>query len=196
MPNKRVICSKCRRPESVCLCDAVHHFELPFEIIIWQDPTEAKHPLSTASLAELSFSPCHRVIGEVFNPQEIFGHAFANALTTEQALLFPTEGQTQDPLTQSQANSVKQLLVLDGTWRKVKRLFYLNPWLGALPRIALNPKQASRYRIRTSPRADGLSTLEAVVEAASWMQNRDFRPALSVLDKMVRLQEGYGHKQK
>ena len=57
------------------------------------------------------------------------------------------------------------LVVPDGTWRKARKLLYLNPLLAALPRVCLPAGLESRYRLRKAPMAGALSTLEAIVVA-------------------------------
>ena len=43
------------------------------------------------------------------------------------------------------------LIVPDGTWRKARKLLYLNPLLDALPRVTLGQVPPSRYRLRKAP---------------------------------------------
>jgi len=55
------------------------------------------------------------------------------------------------------------VVVLDGTWKEAKTLWWRNPWLLKLRRLVLHPSNKSRYgRIRREPRREALSTLEAV----------------------------------
>ena len=57
------------------------------------------------------------------------------------------------------------LVVLDGTWSQAKTLWWRNPWLLKLTRIALRPQEPSMYgRLRSEPRAECVSTLEAVAD--------------------------------
>jgi DTW domain-containing protein YfiP len=84
---------------------------------------------------------------------------------------------------------VRKVLVLDGTWRKVRRLLLLNPWLNDLGCLALTPTSASRY-LRKSLREDGVSTLEAVMMLAhEWQPEKKILSVLSVLDRMAELQQ-------
>jgi DTW domain-containing protein len=54
------------------------------------------------------------------------------------------------------------VVLLDGTWKEAKTLWWRNPWLLKLRRLVLNPQHPSRYgRIRREPRREALSTLEA-----------------------------------
>ncbi|KAL3700798.1 hypothetical protein R1sor_018820 [Riccia sorocarpa] len=75
-----------------------------------------------------------------------------------------------------------QLIVLDGTWSKAKRLFYVNPWLHNLPHHRLPPsKGSSRYGIiRKEPKPGCMSTIESTVMGLEIME-----PETEGLDKLL-----------
>lgn len=180
----RAVCEGCQRPASVCLCSEMVHLVAPLELVIWQDPDESRHRLSTAPLLNLSIRNSRLVVGDCFEPQDLLGQHWQS----DTLLLYPMEHQPA--CSHQQTCSMQRLLLLDGTWRKVKRLLLLNPWLQQLPHMALAPQHGSRYAIRKSPRADGLSTLEAGVAAMNWLdQSEHYTPVLKVLDRMVELQQ-------
>lgn len=182
----RSLCSRCQRPESVCLCPSLTPMPAPLDVIIWQDPDEARHRLSTAPLLKLNVTNSQLYVGDEFDPIELLGGQWK----TETLLLFPLEHK--QPVSKDEARIAKRLLVLDGTWRKVKRLLLLNPWLQQLAHLHLEPQERSRYAIRKSPRADGLSTLEAGVEAMNWLSSSsDYSVMLQVLDRLVALQQAH-----
>jgi DTW domain-containing protein YfiP len=57
------------------------------------------------------------------------------------------------------------IIVLDGTWSQAKTLWWRNPWLLKLPRIALSPREPSLYgKLRREPRREYVSTLEAIAD--------------------------------
>ncbi|KAF8409538.1 hypothetical protein HHK36_005616 [Tetracentron sinense] len=59
---------------------------------------------------------------------------------------------------------VKNLIVLDGTWDKAKRMYHENPWLKLLPHLKLDPSNMSLYsEVRHQPKAGCLSTIESIV---------------------------------
>ena len=187
--QKRRHCEQCQRPLSVCLCLYLKQLHSPLQLIIWQDPMEARHPLSTAPLLHKSIAGSRLVVADTLQPQDILP---SDDLTTT-ALLYPFTHKP--PLTDTARGDIKQLLILDGTWRKVRRLLHLNPWLNDLPHIALNPAEPSRYAIRSSRQRGGLSTIEAGVAALEWLDPaNDYEPLLQVLNKMVEIQQGFGHK--
>jgi hypothetical protein len=58
------------------------------------------------------------------------------------------------------------IVLLDGSWKEAKSLWWRNPWLLKLRRIVLYPAHRSRYRgVRREPRREALSTLEAAALA-------------------------------
>jgi DTW domain-containing protein len=58
------------------------------------------------------------------------------------------------------------IVILDGTWAQAKTMWWRNPWLLKLKRIALSPKRRSLYgNLRREPRRECLSTIESIAEA-------------------------------
>ena len=188
--SKRKICDRCERPQTVCLCSALVTLEADIQLTIWQDPDESRHRLSTAPLLQKSIRGSRLLVGDQFEPQALLGEHWR----TDTLLLFPLENKPAlDPaqlVNPDGSVGFSNLLVLDGTWRKVRRLLLLNPWLTELQHIQLNPAQQSRYApVRKSPREDGVSTLEASVAALNMLHpTRDFSAVTGVLDRMVELQ--------
>ena len=181
--SKRSLCSHCERPIKTCLCAEIVNRSCDFQLIILQDPKEAKHALSSAPLLEKSITGAKRIVGEIFDPFELLGEDWqVNSL-----LVFPHE----NGLSQSQAieRRFKHLILLDGTWRKVARMLHLNPWLSQLACFAIDNLNSSQYLIRKSPRDDGLSTIEAAVCVLNELHNeQSFDPILGAFHKMIEFQ--------
>jgi DTW domain-containing protein len=85
-----------------------------------------------------------------------------------------------------------RLVVLDGTWRKSRKMLYLNPLLQRLPRLVLRDMPASRYRIRKAHQPDQLSTLEATCAALAQLESKPelFASLLTAFDGFVAQQQG------
>lgn len=181
--SKRKTCSNCERPIKTCLCAVITHLCCNYQLIVLQDPKEAKHALSSAPILVKSINGARLVIGEQFNPIELLGSDWQeNSL-----LVFPSDKSLSN--TQATQQSYKHLILLDGTWRKVTRLMHLNPWLTELPCIAISSSNESEYQIRKSPREDGLSTIEAAVHILNDLQpDKDFSPILNAFRKMIQYQ--------
>ena len=60
------------------------------------------------------------------------------------------------------APRLEGLVVIDGSWKQAKALWWRNPWLLRLNRITLNPLHRS---LRAQVKREGLSTIEAVALA-------------------------------
>ena len=79
-------------------------------------------------------------------------------------------------------------MVIDGSWRKSRKMLYLNPLLKDLPRLDLNEIPVSKYHIRKAQRADQLSTFEATCAALMQLEgeNAAFDDLLTGFEGFVR----------
>jgi len=153
-------CPDCARPLGHCLCPLIPRLDSRTRVLLLQHPSEAGHALNTARLAALGLVNAELRVGETFDELP----ALLQRPGYRACLLFP--GETAQPLAERATTDEPLLLVVpDGTWRKARKLLYLNPALAALPRVALPDGLVSRYRLRKAPMAGALSTLEALVSA-------------------------------
>jgi DTW domain-containing protein len=159
----RDVCDSCGRLTSVCICTALVKVSSAIRVVILQHPSELKQPLATVPLLQRCLSPCEVWVGENFTGSALQAELLAELQTnpTSVRLLFPDDVGSSVPA-RPLAGEVKILLVIDGTWRKARKILHINPWLLSLPRLALQPEQSSRYRIRQSKLSSSLATLEAV----------------------------------
>jgi DTW domain-containing protein len=75
------------------------------------------------------------------------------------------------------------IVLLDGSWKEAKTLWWRNPWLLKLHRLALNPPRPARLgRLRREPRPEALSTLEAAALAL-----RHLEPGPNAADALLTL---------
>ncbi|RYR45487.1 hypothetical protein HN51_023789 [Arachis hypogaea] len=82
------------------------------------------------------------------------------------ALLFPSDKAVTIGELDAIGFEVKNLIVLDGTWSKAKRVYSENPWLNVLPHLKLEVNEMSLYSdVRHQPKAGYLSTIESIVHA-------------------------------
>lgn len=181
--TKRSYCPNCQRPQTTCLCDALVQLDCNYRLIILQDPGEAKHALSSAPILERSVRGAQLIVAETFDPEKLLGPDWLN----HSLLVFP--GEQAISTQQASGQAFKNLILLDGTWRKVTRMLHVNPWLQQLPCLAIDAQHASQYKIRKSPRADGLSTIEAAAYVLNELHGeQDFSPILKAFEKMIDLQ--------
>ena len=164
MPRPR--CERCQRPLDHCLCPLIPALDSRTRVILLQHRSESTHALNTARLAALGLKNAELRVGEVFEGLP----ALLATPGYRPALLFPGD-QARVLAPYQQAHDEPLLLIVpDGTWRKARKLLYLNPLLEALPRVTLGAVAPSRYRLRKAPEAGALSTIEAVVAALNALE--------------------------
>lgn len=164
MPRPR--CERCQRPLDHCLCPLIPALDSRTRVVLLQHHSETNHALNTARLAALGLTNAELRVGEVFDDLP----ALLATPGYRPALLFPGD-QARVLAPYQQAHDEPLLLIVpDGTWRKARKLLYLNPLLEALPRVTLGAVAPSRYRLRKAPEAGALSTIEAVVGALNALE--------------------------
>jgi len=133
---------------------------------------EVSNAKGSARLLHLSVAGSRLLTGEQFDPAIL--QAALTQMGRRAVLLYPetaehTPSALAMPAAQLRAEQIT-LVVLDGTWRKSRKMLYLNPVLQELPRLALSGLGASRYRIRKAHAPDQLSTLEAACHALGQLE--------------------------
>jgi DTW domain-containing protein YfiP len=172
-------------------------------VLILQHPQEKKEALATASLTRallsraelvvgLSWPNLSRALGRSVDPNRwgalYLGSARPAALGLEQEVIALDRRGEPAADQDGMLHGIDGVVVLDGTWKEAKTLWWRNPWLLKLRRLVLNPRHKSRYgRIRREPRREALSTLEAV---ALLLKHLDGGPEveawlLGALDRMI-----------
>jgi DTW domain-containing protein len=177
------------------------------EVLILQHPMEVDNAKGSARLLHLSLQSSRMVTGEVFDEKELQALLMAPSSLAPQAamrpvLLYPEGSHDQVPglrtpelLCAEQLAQAAQirLVVIDGTWRKSRKMLYLNPLLQQLPRLSLQDTPASRYVLRKAHQPDQLSTLEATCVALGQLQadHSAFAPLLLAFEGFVAQQLAY-----
>lgn len=152
------------------------------KISILQDPTETQHAKNTARLAALLSSSVDIYVGE--KPSD-FSMVIDKVKAFEKSLLiYPCDGAKELNHYSANASDYSHLILIDGTWRKAKKLWLNNPWLHSLDAAVLNLDNASQYSIRKSPEQRSLSTLEALGYAMSVLENTPIEPFLKLQSAM------------
>lgn len=166
------------------------------QVLVLQHPLEATHPKGTARLLHQCLPHSRMLLGESWPtaglndwlhdpwPADATHAALpAPALTL---LLYPPFAPDpalplQAPpawdmadLARLPADASVRLVVLDGTWRKSRKMLFANPGLQQLPRLPLHELPESRYAIRKAHKPGQLSTLEATWAA---LRQLEFPPS-------------------
>ena len=170
-------CKTCARPLKTCLCDLVQVVNNVCELLILQHPREEFEAKGTGRLLHLCLSRSKLAVGEQFSDEALrtlLGDQKTNILLFPPSEDSPLENQQllsasgAKRLNLDKAGQGLRLVLIDGTWRKARKMLHLSPLLATLPRLQLSPRR-SRYHIRKAQRAGQLSSLEAVYWALAEM---------------------------
>ena len=191
-PPRRATCAACLRAQSACICHWVRPLSSRVDLLILQHPLEVRNAKNSARLLHLCLAGSRLEVGEAFDVSVL--HALLHADGRVPLLRYPpTSGEpvppAVDPALIMQPERLR-LVVLDATWRKSRKMLYVNPELQRLPRVALHDVPASAYRIRKAHAAHQLSTLEAAALALAQLEGDDtaYRPLLQAFDGFVQQQ--------
>lgn len=169
-------CYRCLKPQAACVCALVAPVANRTGLLILQHPRERFHAVGTVRLLRLSLA---RIRVEACTPWAD-ASALGGSLPPRTAVLYPAPAaRALDTL--PAVERPRHLVVLDGTWFHTRKMYAAQRWLGELPHVCVRPPEPSRYRIRPEPRAEYVSTVEAVVCAL-----RILEPETAGLDALLR----------
>lgn len=194
---RREVCARCLRPASACICHWIVAIQPQVEVIILQHPLEQHHAKGSARLFHLSVPGSELHIAETFEAELL--HRLLVSSEKNTILLYPESPAGEhvlsappllDTLWLAKPERLR-LIVLDGTWRKSRKMLYQNRLLQSLPRLALSNMPASQYRIRKAHKPDQLSTLEATCLALMQLEEttEKYLPLLNAFDGFIRQQQ-------
>ena len=188
-------CPVCLRPLRACWCGCVRTVSSQVQLLVLQHPQYHGHAKNTARLLHLCLPGSRLEVGEQFADHDVQAwlhgpwHGQAPDAVVHPVLLYPpTPPDPQLPVIAPpdlpavwrKQPQLLRLVVIDGTWRKSRKMLYLNPALQALPRWALHDVPPGRYTIRKAQRPGQLSSFEAAALALAQMHSAADAQALWV----------------
>lgn len=163
-------CPHCKKPPTVCVCDRAQPLGVRSRVTVLQHPQEQDRLLGTVPILERMVGATRKVGLSWPN----LASAVGDEVPGRWAVIWPSQlPRTLAPeelarpfVRVGSSEPLDGVLVLDGTWSQAKALWWRNAWLLKLDRIVLHPTEPSIYgRLRREPRAQYVSTLEAVGDA-------------------------------
>lgn len=180
-PEHRPRCPHCLRALSGCICAIARPIKTDTTVTIIQHPSEERRWKGTGRLLHLCL-PSSRLIVEENIPATLL-----DSTNQHTVLLYPAESDEPQIDSNDLCASNTQLIILDGTWRKSRKLLHLNPALNALPRLRLpDPIPTSHYRIRKAEKDGQLATIEAAALALDQLE-----PQHAVFDHLSNVFEAF-----
>jgi len=195
-------CPACLRPQRACICAWVRPTAHTVELLLLQHPLEVDQAKGSARLLHLSLPHSRMLVCEALADAALLTAPWSRPAPQHTVLLYPDTPEDAalgllpapalDPAALQDPAQIR-LVVLDGTWRKSRKMLYQSPALQQLPRLGLRDVPASRYRIRKAHRPDQLSTLEATCQALAQLEGDagHFQPLLDAFDGFVAQQLAY-----
>ena len=180
-------CAICLRPKITCICHLITKVDTGIEVLILQHSLEVTETKGTARLLHLCLPNSQLLMGEVFDEAQLVS-------SKQSILLYPVTpedyslGIARPPVLDF--NSIKdlgniRLIIIDGTWRKSRKILCKNPYFQSLPRLVLNDLPAGKYTIRKARKPHQLSTMEATCTALSQIElnTQKFDPMMQAFNE-------------
>jgi DTW domain-containing protein len=182
--DKSSACKNCLRPLDQCVCGRVLSYENVTRILMLQHPQEQYKLLNSAMLSHLalknsmvriglSWKNLGQALGEETDPK-LWGVLYLRGIIDPSRLieLFDTRQGRLLPI----KTKFKGIVVLDGSWKQAKSMWWRNPWLLKLSRVTLNPGHQS---LRGQAKKEGLATIEAIALALDCLgENKEIGESL------------------
>jgi DTW domain-containing protein len=157
-------CPRCALQLPVCACELLVPLPIRTRFVVLRHAREAPKSSNTARWAALLVPGCELL--------QWSGRPDAGRLAGLGArgdwLLFPDAAAVVAPA--AKAPPPERVVVLDGTWRQVRRMLRSLPALQALPRFSVAPRP-ERVGLRAAPTPSHLSTLGAISGAVSLLES-------------------------
>ena len=182
--DQRPRCPNCHRALRTCICALARPVEHQVEVLILMHPMEVHEAKGTGHLLHLCLPHSRVLVGEQFDTQALqqaLQGSWDGQAPRQSLLLYPDTHEQDATLGLAQASPLPQpwplppeqlrLVIIDGTWRKSRKMLYLNPALQTLPRVALQDVGDSGYAIRKAHLPGQLSSFEAAVLGLAQLQN-------------------------
>ena len=167
--DKKNACPVCLRPLAQCMCGKTVSFGTIPKILILQHPQEQYKLLNSAMLTHRALANSVLRVGLSWRN---LSHALGEEADADAWAVLLLNG-IKEPSRKLEMFSPKNLLcaistrfkgiiVIDGSWKQAKAVWWRNPWLLKLNRITLNPDHPS---LRGQSKRHGLATIEAIAMA-------------------------------
>lgn len=180
------LCNHCNFSLNTCICNAITKTSNKVTVIILQHPSEEKIAKNTAKLLNLCLTDCQIIKGENNDDFSIL----KTLPVSSTVLLYPNKHAVNldDNTEQPNVKNITHLIVVDGTWKKAYKILQLTTLLNQFKTVSFKQLPKNRYAIRKAPRADSLSTLEAVAHSLFLIEQLNPAPLYNTLNELIQKQ--------
>lgn len=207
-PQYRRLCLNCRQPDFRCYCAHLKPFDPEIKFVILIHPLEMKRQIATGRMTHLSLKNSELILGYDYSQNERVTE-IVNDPAYHSVVLYPGPSSVNmTSLLPAEREDIfpKQkklvIFVIDGTWNTARKTIRLSENLKNLPQIFFSPERPSRFRVRTQPKPECYSTIEAVHHTIELLgssrgfntHSREHDSLLHLFDRMVEQQAAYVKK--
>lgn len=157
----------------------------PVQITVLQDSSEVNHAKNTVRLLQLAIPTAQVLV--VKDSTVLFDDLLDDAV-----IIYPSDNAT--PVEQwaslacdPQPELPKQIILLDGSWRKTHKIWMQYPQLHSIPAVTFTQAGATQYRIRKANKSNSMSTLEACAYTLEQLYDMD----CSALHQLLAAMQGH-----
>lgn len=175
----RDYCYTCMR--AICLCSELNPIDNQTHVLILQDKLERKNIKNTAKILQLSLKNSKIIVGSHFHNELKSIKNLKNYL-----LIFPSHLRENKSINLNELKNNSEfegIILIDGTWKKAKKIYYTHPELHDLMHLNINDK-SNQYIIRKSPYDKSLSTFEAGYFVLKSLENKEVEKIYSIFKKL------------
>jgi DTW domain-containing protein len=179
--SKRSIrCQRCRMHDHLCICDAIHRYDLATRLILVMHHREQMKQTATGPLAlEVLANSELRIQGHLDSPLDFHD---LQGQGRRVLLLYPgEEAPVLAPEFLESDSRPVTLVVPDGNWRQAARMSRRLPGLEVAERVRLPEGPETAWGIRRENRPEGLATFEAIARAFGIIESEEVQAGMEEL---------------
>lgn len=183
---KRERCGNCHFLLTQCVCAFLPSVvTVAKQILVIQDPKEARHAKNTVALLTLVLPQVECVAMTAPDLTQRI-----QKLTAENwRLIYPSaQSVSVEQVSESEKQEIRGIVLIDATWRKAKRFYLMHPELQQMQSLTFEQAPNEQYAIRKSPRSAYLSTLEACCYAIEQLTQQPMQPVRDFMYESLRWQ--------
>jgi len=161
---------------------------VPATITIIQDPSETRHAKNTARLLTLAIPSCQivRLDGITEWPHNLIKNKQRTVVIypSDKAQPIETSYLASDMSLNEKLAGIEHIILLDGSWRKTRKLWLSYPELHQCPALTFSNAPSTQYAIRKTTQSHSMSTLEACAYTLEQLFDSDTHVLYALLNAM------------
>ena len=185
-PQYRNLCKQCLQPGFSCYCHHIQKLDPKIKFMILIHPMEMRRRIATGRMSHLCLENSELIQGLDYSNDAKVNEVLSDP-QYQPAVLYPgplskniTKLSIEEKSSLFDSKKTPVIFVIDGTWATARKTMRLSENIRHLPRLCFTPQQESQFRVRKQPKAECVSTIEAIHHLIDLLGDR---PGFSVANK-------------